>query len=296
MKTFTRVALLATTAMLLSGCAVVPKYFAWLKPGRERPAVEVQPVRASTETASVDPADRLYRSAVAAIEDRDYGLALERLQLARERAPQDVRVLNALGVIYDKLGRFDLSARFYAEASAVAPDSPVVTANLAYSHLMQRKYDEVRTAALTPGRQYAELQAAPRPAALDTAPKADAFSTARPYASLNTPRKTLTLAKAETSLLKRATPALVGRPLLLVDAGGGATRVKTQLASLGWSVRPLIERGEASKDSRIVYPIEHKAVALALANTLPFRTAMAVCEDNCRGVTLVLGEDAKWSG
>ena len=112
MQTFTRVALLATTSMLLSGCAVVPKYFAWLKPGRETPAVEVQPVRASTETASVDPAERLYRSAVSAIEDRDYGLALERLQLARERSPQDVRVLNALGVIYDKLGRFDLSARF----------------------------------------------------------------------------------------------------------------------------------------------------------------------------------------
>lgn len=291
MQTFTRVALLATTAMLLSGCAAMPKYLAWLKPGREKPAVEVQAVRASTETASVDPADRLYRSAVAAIEDRDYGLALERLQLARERAPQDVRILNALGVIYDKLGRFDLSARFYAEASAVAPDSPVVTANLAYSHLMQRKYDEVRTAALTPGRQYAELQAAPRPA-LDTAPK----DTARPYASLNRAPKILTLAKAETSLLKRATPALVGRPLLLVDAGGGAARVKTQLASLGWSVRPLIERGEASRDSRILYPIEHETVALALARTLPFRTALSVCDDNCRGVTLVLGEDAKWSG
>ena len=292
MKTFTRVALLASTAMLLSGCAAMPKYLAWLKPGRDKPAVEVQAVRSSTETASIDPTDRLYRSAVSAIEDRDYGLALERLQLAREHSPQDVRVLNALGVIYDKLGRFDLSARFYAEASAVAPDSPVVTANLAYSNLMQRKYDEVRTAALTPGRYYAELQAAPRPATSRPA----VTDTARPYASLKAAPRTLTLAKAETSLLKRATPALVGRPLLLVDAGGGATKVKTQLASLGWSVRPLIERGQASKESRILYPAEHKAVALALANTLPFRTALSVCDDNCRGVTLVLGEDAKWSG
>lgn len=287
MQTFTRVALLATTAMLLSGCAAMPKYLAWLKPGREKPPVEVQAVRSSTETASIDATDRLYRSAVSAIEDRDYGLALERLQLARERSPQDVRVLNALGVIYDKLGRFDLSARFYAEASAAAPDSPVVTANLAYSNLMQRNYHEVRAAALTPGRQYAELQAAPRPTAVDTA---------RPYDSLKTAPRTLTLAKAEAPLLKRATPALVGRPLLLVDAGGTATKVKTQLASLGWSVRPLIERGQASRESRILYPVEHKAVALALANTLPFRTALSVCDDNCRGVTLVLGEDAKWSG
>ena len=66
MKTFTRVALLATTAVLLSGCASMPKYLAWLKPGREKPAVEIQPVRSSTETASVAPADRLYSSAVAA--------------------------------------------------------------------------------------------------------------------------------------------------------------------------------------------------------------------------------------
>ena len=145
MKTFTRVALLAGAAVLLGGCSSMPKYFAWLGFGPDKPEVEVQAVNTSSQTAAVDPTDRLYRSAVVAIEDRDYGLALERLQQARERAPQDVRVLNALAVTYDKLGRFDLSARFYAEASAVAPDSPVLTANLAYSHLMQRQYEEMRT-------------------------------------------------------------------------------------------------------------------------------------------------------
>lgn len=279
MKTFLRVALLASTTVLLSGCASVqmPKYLAWLKLGRDKP-VEVQAFSSSTETATVDPVDRLYRAAVKAIDERDYGLALERLQAARERAPQDVRVLNALAVTYDKLGRFDLSGRYYAEAAAISPDSPVVTANLAYSHLIQQRYEEVRTAAVTPQRQYAQLKPAPQPKALDTAPK------------------TLTLAQAEAPKLTRATPALVGRPLLLVDAGGGGAKVKTQLASLGWSVKPLIERGTASKDSRILYPVEHKFVALALANTLPFHTALAVCEDNCRGLTLVLGEDAKWSG
>lgn len=278
MQTFTRVALVAGAAALLGGCSSMPKYFAWLGFGPDRPEVEVQAVNTSTQTAAVDPIDRLYRSAVVAIEDRDYGLALERLQQARERSPQDVRVLNALAVTYDKLGRFDLSARFYAEASAVAPESPVLTANLAYSHLMQRQYAEMRTAAIKPGRQYVELKTAPKANPVYTAPR------------------TLTLAKVEAPMLKRATPALVGRPLLLVDAGGGGVKVKTQLASLGWSVKPLIERGDASKDSRILYPAEHKAVALALANTLPFRTTLAACDDNCRGLTLVLGEDAKWSG
>lgn len=279
MQTVTRVALVATTAVLLSGCASIslPKYLAWLKPGAEKAELEIKPFQTPTETAALDPTERLYRSAVQAIDDRDYGLALERLQLARERSPQDVRVLNALAVTYDKLGRFDLSGRFYAEAAVIAPDSPVVTANLAYSHLMQRKYDEVRTAALAPQRHYAEMKTAPKANPVIAAPK------------------TLTLVSAEAPLT-RATPALVGRPLLLVDAGGGGAKVKTQLASLGWSVKPLIERGQASTDSRILYPAEHKAVALALANTLPFRTTLAACQDSCRGLTLVLGEDAKWSG
>ena len=50
--------------------------------------------------------DSYYASATAAIGRRDYAEALELLQAARERAsPDDVRVLNAFGVIYDKLGR-----------------------------------------------------------------------------------------------------------------------------------------------------------------------------------------------
>jgi tetratricopeptide (TPR) repeat protein len=278
MKTqaLTRAALLAT-AVLLSGCASMPKYLAWLKLG-DKPELDVRPMQVSTETAEVAPTDRLYRSAVAAIEERDYGLALERLQQARERSPQDVRVLNALAVTYDKLGRFDLSARFYAEATAAAPGSPIVQANLAYSHLMQRRFEDVRTASLTPGKQFAELRTAPKPVALNTAPK------------------TLTLAKAEAPMLKRATPALVGRPLMLVDAGGAGAQVKIRLASLGWSVHSAIERADASKESRILYPAEHRTVAMALANTLPFRATLSVCQDNCRGVVLVLGEDAKWTG
>lgn len=284
MKTqiLTRAALLAT-AVLLSGCASMPlpKYLAWLKPARSE--LEVRPLQTSTEMAATVPVDRLYRSAVSAIEDRDYGLALERLQRARERSPQDVRVLNALAVTYDKLGRFDLSARFYAEANAAAPGSPIVQANLAYSHLMQSKYEDVRMASLepmlTPTKRYAELKAAPKaPAVLSTAPK------------------TLTLARAEAPMLKRATPALIGRPLMLVDAGGGAAGVRTQLASRGWSLASTVERAETSKESRILYPAEHKTVALALANTLPFRATLSVCQDNCRGVVLVLGEDAKWTG
>src|SRR5689334_23947714 len=88
-----------------------------------RPEPQVAEVRAAPAAglAAPDPAavvDRLYARAADAIRVRDYALALDLLQIAAVRAPADVRALNAQGVIYDKLGRFDLSARYYARALA----------------------------------------------------------------------------------------------------------------------------------------------------------------------------------
>jgi hypothetical protein len=81
--------------------------------------------------------DGYYRSAVTAIDVRNYARALDFLQAARQRRPDSVPVLNAFGVVYDKLGRFDLSARYYAQARALDPNSPVIQANMAYSAALQ---------------------------------------------------------------------------------------------------------------------------------------------------------------
>ena len=78
-----------------------------------------------------------YQGAVRAITNRDYGRALDYLQAARSLEANDVRVLNAFGVVYDKLGRFDLSARFYDQALAVEPQSAIVLKNVAYSHVLE---------------------------------------------------------------------------------------------------------------------------------------------------------------
>jgi hypothetical protein len=86
------------------------------------------------------PADEgLYRDAASAIAQRDYGRALDLLEAARDRDPRDPRVPNAFGVVYDKLGRFDLSAEFYAEAEALDPGSSIVANNRAYSLMLQGK-------------------------------------------------------------------------------------------------------------------------------------------------------------
>ena len=96
-------------------------------------------VRSAAQAANADRSagDSYYQAAVGAIDNRDYGLALDYLQAARNRDPHDVRVLNALGVVYDKLGRFDLSARYYAQALTVDPASAIVANNMTYSKVLQ---------------------------------------------------------------------------------------------------------------------------------------------------------------
>ena len=87
------------------------------------------------------PVGIYYQGAVKAILRRDYATALDYLQAARAADPQDVPTLNAFGVVYDKLGRFDLSRRYYAQAAARDPSSRVVAANMAYSRMLQATED-----------------------------------------------------------------------------------------------------------------------------------------------------------
>lgn len=98
--------------------------------------VKVRPIN-SMVGLTTEPRDALYESAVTAIDQRDYGRALDYLQADRDRDPKNIKVLNALGVIYDKLGRFDLSARYYAQARAIDPASRIVAANVDYSNRLQ---------------------------------------------------------------------------------------------------------------------------------------------------------------
>lgn len=98
--------------------------------------LKVTPVSKMTGLTT-EPRDALYESAVTAINERDYGRALDYLQEAKARNPGNIKVLNALGVVYDKLGRFDLSARYYAQARAIDPNSTVVAANVTYSNSLQ---------------------------------------------------------------------------------------------------------------------------------------------------------------
>ena len=106
-KTARAAALLAAVALMgPTGCA------SWFHRPQMVKVRQIAPQASADIREQLAPSD--YERAAGAIERRDYGRALEYLQSAKARKPQDVRVLNAFGVVYDKLGRFDLSARYYA--------------------------------------------------------------------------------------------------------------------------------------------------------------------------------------
>jgi Flp pilus assembly protein TadD len=116
----------------MGGCSHFPKLnFASL--------VKVRPVSSEKLTAPAPFAaeDRLYASAVRAIDERRYGEALDALQVARSARPGDPRVLTAMAVVYDKLGRFDLSDRYYDQAEKADPGSRIVALDRSYSMFLR---------------------------------------------------------------------------------------------------------------------------------------------------------------
>ena len=120
--------LLLASALALAGCGH-PAQTAHLK---------VTPAPADIPPAKA-PEDRLYADAVKAIEQRDYDMALDILQTARNARPDDPRVLAALGVVYDKLGRFDLAGHYYDLAEKADPGSKVVAIDRRYSRMLQAR-------------------------------------------------------------------------------------------------------------------------------------------------------------
>ena len=123
-----RIALACVLAASLGGCIHLPRQLANMIKVRPTPADLGQPHSAE---------DRLSADAVKAIDDRDYGEAISLLQVARENRPGDPRVLTAMAVVYDKLGRFDLSDRYYDQADKADPGSRIVALDRRYSMFLR---------------------------------------------------------------------------------------------------------------------------------------------------------------
>lgn len=66
-------------------------------------------------------------------------LALENFRKELRENPNSIDARNGLAVAYDRLGRFDLSQRYYEEALAIQPENKMLLSNLDYSLSMQGK-------------------------------------------------------------------------------------------------------------------------------------------------------------
>lgn len=264
-------------SVALGGCSLLN--FNWR--GADR-AVVPRPASISGISA-LSNGDAYYDRAVSAIARRDYALALDLLQRARAQDASDVRVLNAFGVVYDKLGRFDLSARYYGQALQLEPASRVVAENLAYSHQLQGLEPAPPVALAGPSNASA-VAPAPSPAPVVTTVEAPAVVPAP------------TLARADKALPPRS-PGLLGRPLDLENASGRpalAAAARWHLTSRGWTP-PRLSSAIIQPQARttISFPESRRTLALALSRTLPGPARLTPCAMPCEGVRLTLGADAQ---
>jgi tetratricopeptide (TPR) repeat protein len=252
----------ATISRLVPLCAALP-----LLAACQAPPLQLRPVGTSLAGAemNIQRADADYASARAAIERRDYAGALEWLQAARTRNPTDIRVLNAFGVVYDKLGRFDLSARYYEQALALDASSKVVIHNLAYSRGLQS-----RTVAAPVSWELADIAPAPQPVARPEATAAAIASTTAP------PRRSHSLTVVNAT-----------------GHAGGEQPVFEHLARLKWSLsRRRILSAEPTAKTVIRYAPAYRTRALKLARTLPGHLEMIEADAAETGLQLVLGADS----
>ena len=274
--------LLMVATLGLSGCASVPKFWSLITGRHSQARLDVRPIKLDVSlTQATTPTDRLFASAASDIESRDYAEALDLLQIAKQQSPEDVRVLNAMAVVYDKLGRFDLSKRYYDLALVSDPQSPIVLANIRYSARLQTLAQRVG-----PGMMLAAGAPLPAP---PKAPTSTANSIMLPLAGGG-----IRLAESVYRPI-RVAPLLVGSSLMVVNATGrpGAEEpVRRLLASSGWTVGPGQETRAVQASSRITFSEAHRPVAEALARTLPFQVALVKCVTVCSGVELILGQSA----
>jgi len=275
-----RLGVLALLAATLSGCASLPHLAMHRWP-------TVHPI--VTQQAKAAPrGDTYYADAAAAIVRRDYGRALDLLQAARAQNPNDVRVLNAFGVVYDKLGRFDLSTRYYAQAEALDPKSPILASNMSYSTILQAR------AALPSPVLLARLEPpAPSPAA---APRLEPITTPKPVslALVDAPRPAVIRLGAPAGSMTLALAPV--RTLEIADATGrtgGAEPVRQDLVRLGWTASKSQVRSASAQSRTVIrYAATSQGTAQALAKTLPRGVELVDCGSSCTGVILTLGADS----
>lgn len=222
-----------------------------------------------TSLPATEPSD--YDLALQAIDRGDYATALSMLQIARAHEPDDVRILNAFGVVYDKLGRFDLSARYYAQALKGAPNSAIILSNQKYSLSLKQQSEFISN--LISEKSVKKQQNTTEIIELD-----------RPVDDSNRP-------------LNSNSTIAYGKGVNIVNSSGNQDRadfLRQRLQSLGWSVPDsLADPAAVAHKTTIFYPRGRRIIAQVLALTLYGRPALVDCVNRCSTISLTLGSDTE---
>ena len=120
-----RTILFLISVPVLAGCA-----------GQGFAELDVRPV-APQGYGAADGNGSLYDLGKRQLAAGNAGLAIDAFRRALRADPTSIDSLNGLGVAYDRIGRFDLSRRYYEEALGLNPNSAMILHNLGYSLALQ---------------------------------------------------------------------------------------------------------------------------------------------------------------
>jgi tetratricopeptide (TPR) repeat protein len=117
---------------LLAGCA-----------GLDIARFEPRPVVPEGYAIKASGSD-LYEQGKRQLQAGHAALAIDAFRRASRAQPDSIDALNGLAVAYDRIGRYDLSRRYYEAALGREPTSAMLLHNLGFSLALQGKRDEGR--------------------------------------------------------------------------------------------------------------------------------------------------------
>jgi len=250
-----------------------------------------------------------YAGARQQLDAGNVALAIDGFRQALRANPQSVDALNALGVAYDRLGRFDLSGRYYGAALQLDPNSAKVRHNLALSIRMQMRMNKEEQLAENIVPQV-ETVAAPasvaQPVTAEVPVRMERVSAQEIVLSTRPPAKigsvTVKLDRPEVALASASLHPFVPEARQVIEPSrlhvlnavgrrGQAGRMRQYLAGVGWRAVSVGDSRRRLQRSVLLFPAGAREKAEALASTLPFRPR-TFQSARVRAMVLVLGRNA----
>ena len=90
------------------------------------------------------PSDEPLKLGLEYFDRGDFGLAAKYFENSVTKAPEDATAWIGLAASYDRIGRFDLADRAYAQAVRLVGETPAILNNEGYSYMLRGQLIEAR--------------------------------------------------------------------------------------------------------------------------------------------------------